>query len=78
MRDSLRRIVQQPKEVGMVKLADRITNLQPPPDDWVDERKRHYVGQASEIFHALKNTSPYLSKRLSEKTAAYEEMIGGD
>ena len=29
--DSLERIKLQPKEIWMVKLADRITNLQPPP-----------------------------------------------
>jgi len=31
--DSLNRIQDQPHEVWMVKLADRISNLQPPPHD---------------------------------------------
>jgi (p)ppGpp synthase/HD superfamily hydrolase len=34
MRDSLERIKQQPPEVWLVKLADRITNLAPPPYYW--------------------------------------------
>jgi (p)ppGpp synthase/HD superfamily hydrolase len=76
MEDSLRRIRRQPGEVGMVKLADRITNLQPPPDDWSDDKKRTYLGQAREIFDALQHTSPYLSRRLSEKMTSYEGLIG--
>ena len=34
MQDSLDRILQQPAEVAMVKLADRICNLSPPPHYW--------------------------------------------
>jgi (p)ppGpp synthase/HD superfamily hydrolase len=75
MQDSLSRIVQQPKEIGMVKLADRITNLQPPPADWTESKKRLYLDQAREIFEALKHTSPFLSKRISEKMTEYEKMI---
>jgi len=76
MKDSLRRIAQQPREVGMVKLADRVTNLQPPPDDWTDDKKRSYLDQAREIHDALRHTSPYLSERLSEKMVVYEGDIG--
>ena len=36
--DSLKRIQQQPKEVWAVKLADRITNLQKPPQSWTQEK----------------------------------------
>ncbi len=34
MVDSLARIKAQPREIWLVKLADRITNLQPPPLHW--------------------------------------------
>jgi (p)ppGpp synthase/HD superfamily hydrolase len=34
MKDSLSRIKNQPIEIWMVKIADRITNLQPPPAHW--------------------------------------------
>jgi len=75
MLDSLRRIGEQPKEIGMVKLADRITNLQPPPHDWSEKKKRTYLDQALVIFNALGHTSAFLSQRLSEKMAAYEGLI---
>ena len=39
IRDSLNRIREQPPEVWMVKLADRITNLAPPPHSWTREKK---------------------------------------
>lgn len=75
MADSLERIKVQPSEVGMVKLADRITNLQPPPADWTDEKKQSYLDQAREIHTALAHTSPYLSHRLCEKMTQYEALI---
>ena len=37
MADSLKRILKQPKEILLVKMADRITNLQPPPKHWTKE-----------------------------------------
>jgi (p)ppGpp synthase/HD superfamily hydrolase len=40
MADSLRRINQLEKEVGMVKLADRITNLQKPSKHWSPKKKK--------------------------------------
>lgn len=78
MRDSLDRILQQPKEVAMVKLADRITNMQPPPEHWISEKRRNYLEQAREIHADLKNASPYLSSRLSEKMKEYENYVGHD
>jgi guanosine-3',5'-bis(diphosphate) 3'-pyrophosphohydrolase len=39
MDDCLRRIILQPKEIWAVKLADRITNLQPPPSHWIEQKK---------------------------------------
>ena len=76
MEDSLARISQQPKEIGMVKLADRITNLQPPPNHWNNEKRGHYLDQAREIFTSLEHASPFLSQRLSKKMKAYEEFLG--
>jgi (p)ppGpp synthase/HD superfamily hydrolase len=78
MTDSLDRILRQPAEVAMVKLADRITNLQPPPVDWTNEKRKTYLEQAREIIDALRHASPYLALRLSEKMKAYEEFLGED
>jgi len=38
MADSLERIKGQPREIWMVKMADRIVNLAPPPPHWTKEK----------------------------------------
>lgn len=73
MPDSLARIRAQPREVWMVKLADRICNLQPPPDHWGVERVARYRDEASEILAALGEASPSLAARLREKIALYPQ-----
>jgi (p)ppGpp synthase/HD superfamily hydrolase len=75
MADSLARIRKQPKEIWMVKMADRITNLQPPPVYWTYEKRIRYLEEAKEIHSSLKDASPYLSARLSEKMEAYKKYI---
>ncbi len=74
MADSLMRIQQQPKEVWIVKLADRINNLDPPPHHWDDAKKRAYQEEAVQIYESLKSASPYLSVRLLEKIQAYQHF----
>ncbi|MBN1546543.1 MAG: bifunctional (p)ppGpp synthetase/guanosine-3',5'-bis(diphosphate) 3'-pyrophosphohydrolase [Syntrophaceae bacterium] len=71
MADSLERVRQQPKEIWMVKMADRITNLQPPPKHWTPEKVSRYREEASQIHHALKGASPYLAARLQKKIDRY-------
>ena len=71
MDDSLARIRQQPQEVWMVKLADRITNLQAPPPDWTREKMAAYKIEALKIFDVLGEASSFLAARLREKIAAY-------
>lgn len=73
--DSLRRIQQQPDEIWMVKLADRISNLIPPPADWTPERIHHYWQDAHEIHAALQQASPYLAQRLASKIDAYRRFL---
>lgn len=75
MADSLRRIGRQPREVWMVKLADRITNLQPPPSHWTVEKIGKYKAEAITILDALGDASDYLAERLRSKIAAYEEHL---
>jgi (p)ppGpp synthase/HD superfamily hydrolase len=69
--DSLRRIREQPREIWMVKLADRISNLQPPPSHWTIDKIWRYHTEANEIYRALKDASPYLASRLVEKMTNY-------
>jgi guanosine-3',5'-bis(diphosphate) 3'-pyrophosphohydrolase len=74
MGDSLRRIQIESKEVAAVKLADRITNLQPPPAQWSKTKIMEYREEALVIHTVLKDANVYLAKRLMgeiEKYAAY-------
>lgn len=73
LEDSLERIKTQPHEVWMVKIADRITNLQPPPKDWNDEKIEHYKDDAFLIHRSLAGASNFLSDRLKRKIEVYPE-----
>ena len=53
MQDSLKRIVAQGPEIRMVKMADRINNLQPPPAYWTTEKKQRYHKEAELILKEL-------------------------
>jgi (p)ppGpp synthase/HD superfamily hydrolase len=70
--DSLDRIASQPREIWMVKLADRITNLQPPPAHWDRAKIVRYRDEAIEIHDRLHTASPFLAKRLAEKIQNYQ------
>jgi len=72
MADSLKRIRQQPKEIWMVKLADRIINLSPPPGYWSIEKRQQYREDAILIHEALHQASAALGKRLLEKIEHYK------
>lgn len=71
MADSIERIKLQPREIWMVKLADRITNLQPPPPRWSKEKIDNYRLEADYILKHLGSASPALSQRLAEKIDNY-------
>jgi (p)ppGpp synthase/HD superfamily hydrolase len=71
MGDSLRRIQAQPHEVWIVKLADRITNLAPPPESWSRAKRLGYGAEAGEILRALAPASLYLADRLAARIAGY-------
>lgn len=72
MRDSLARIRAQPEEIWMVKLGDRITNLQPPPAHWSPEKIRVYKAEAQMIHAQLGGACAVLGPRLLAKIAAYD------
>lgn len=71
MADSLRRINQQPKEISLVKIADRIVNLQPPPKHWSLEKKEKYYEKSKLIHKELSSSNTLLSNRLLEKIKNY-------
>lgn len=75
MKDSIERLLTQPYEVQMVKLADRITNLGIPPKHWDNEKIKKYQKEAGFILSCLGNSNIYLSKRLEEKIENYNNYI---
>ncbi|MGD2123732.1 MAG: HD domain-containing protein, partial [Gemmatimonadota bacterium] len=78
MEDSLRRIRTQPVEIWMVKMADRITNLRPPPSHWSPERIAAYREEAIRIHQALNTANSFLSNELSQAIHAYEAHVIGN
>ena len=75
MLDSLARIKQQPKEVWAVKMADRISNLSPPPFHWTNDKKAKYLVEAKLIHEQLKDGNKYLATRLQQKIETYRQYI---
>jgi len=71
MIDSLRRIRDQPVEVWAVKLADRITNLAPPPPKWSTEKIATYREEAEMILTALRDAHAPLAARLARRIVDY-------
>jgi len=71
MADSLRRIKEQPREIAIVKLADRITNLAEPPKHWSREKREAYRAEAVQIADTLGDASAALEVRLRSRIAAY-------
>ena len=77
MVDSIARIKGQPREVWMVKLADRITNLQRPPAHWAPGTIQAYGEEAVFILKALGSAHPGLAQRLGEKIEQYAAWYEG-
>ncbi len=71
MADSLRRIAAEPKEVWLVKLADRITNLEPAPPHWSAQKRAAYRAEAQVILEALRGAHAGLAARLELKIREY-------
>ncbi len=74
LRDSLMRILEQPKEVAMAKLADRISSMLPPPAEWSREKIETIAKNAELIRGMLGEASPHLSKRLERKILFYRAL----
>jgi guanosine-3',5'-bis(diphosphate) 3'-pyrophosphohydrolase len=78
MHDSLTRIKKLQPEVWAIKLADRITNLQPPPPNWDNEKKIKYQKEARIIFSELKEGNDFLARRLETKIVEYGKYLNVD
>ena len=75
MLDSLERIKLQPKEVWMVKLADRITNLSQPPEYRPEEKRMRYREEALSIHKHLHEANELLAMRLLSRAEYYKNYI---
>ena len=75
MIDSLERIHKQPKEIWMVKMSDRVTNLQPPPKHWDKSKIKNYRSESLVIMITLGEASPFLAERLEAKISEYVQWI---
>lgn len=72
--DSVQRIKELRKEVWMVKLADRITNLQVPDKDDDEEEIKRYRSESEMILRELGPAHPLLAARLQEKIEEYRRL----
>jgi (p)ppGpp synthase/HD superfamily hydrolase len=75
MAHSITRILQQPREIAMVKMADRIVNLQPPPKHWPAQKANSYHAEAVFIYEALHSLCPTLGQRLLKKIENYSQYF---
>ena len=75
MDDSLNRILDLGREVAIVKLCDRITNLQRPPKKWDNAKIKKYHLQALKIAERLQGKNEYLDKRIQEKILSYNSYV---
>lgn len=73
MTDSLERLKKLPHEVQLVKLADRVVNLQPPPSYWTTEKCSKYREEAKLIHEQLKDSNKILADRLASKIIHYKK-----
>jgi hypothetical protein len=59
----------------MVKLADRATNLAPPPAYWTRAKKESYRDEARAIAAALGSACPALDARLRGRIESYAQYF---
>lgn len=75
MADSLKRIVAEGKEVRLVKMADRINNLQKPPKHWDSTKMKRYHKEAQFMLEQLGGVHVYIEARLTQKIAIYKQYF---
>ena len=75
MMDSLERIIEQPKEVWTVKMADRVANLGEPPHYWKLEKREAYRAEAQIIWDYLHEANEAMAERLKSKISEYERYL---
>jgi (p)ppGpp synthase/HD superfamily hydrolase len=72
MNDSLTRLKASFKEARLVKIADRITNLQQPPAHWSKDKLAKCAKEAVHIADVLRGENEYLDSRILAKIKEYK------
>ena len=75
MLDSIKRILMEPPEIGMVKMVDRIANLQKPPEHWFEDKLAEYHEEAMIICQSLRHLNSQLGDRLKMKIDEYRKYF---
>jgi len=75
LRESLVRILEEPKEVAIAKLADRISSMLPPPPEWPASRVETILQNAVMIRQMLGEASEFLAARLDRRIALYQKAL---
>ncbi|MDJ1499995.1 HD domain-containing protein [Xanthocytophaga agilis] len=73
--DSLQRILRQPVEIRMVKMADRIDNLRQNPLLWSNSQRKAYQNEAQLILKTLGGCNLYLEEQLKKKINSYNQYL---
>ncbi len=75
MMDSLQRILQQPDEIRVVKMCDRIDNLHSAPIYWTTLKRKKYQSEGQLILDTLGGVCTYAEARLQNKIALYSHYL---
>lgn len=75
LKDSLSRIGLLRREVWIVKLSDRISNLDAPSLPWPEDKRRRYMEGSNLILQELGDAHEYLAARLKLKIKDYVSYV---
>ena len=73
--DSVSRIKLLPKEIGAVKMADRICNVREMPKRWSIEKCKAYIADAKYIYNNLKDSDANIAKLLKRTIYKAERSL---
>lgn len=73
--DHMERLLSQPYEIQMIKLADRINNLCIEPQLWDEDEIIDYLKESKLIYSCLKNSNVHLADRLNSKIKEFEKYL---
>lgn len=74
-KDNMKRLLSQPKEIQMIKLADRINNLCIEPEFWDYDEIEGYIKESKTFYTYLKDSNEFLAKRLNDKILEFEKYL---